>query len=325
MVDEQQAREFVPVLWLARSIARGEPDASPRADGVRAAAISCLLNTPRGDASLALMAHGAAQQPSDAACLLHRLEALLREPGARADRTVTLLMLVDRLARGSDATRQQLRALVLPPAKYGRDVLVSGGVEQPHAADDSLCNLLVARMGAADLGVSHYAGDLLFALCDDDADEFTRCVGFGRAAGLLAMRGLMRTPAATTRADLPVAQRDDETQRLMRQLTAQPADESDDARVVRMGRALHDLEALGVLQTVRQGDAVAVRCSCCNAALAPPLKRCAWCHEATVRSLRGAASPASSASCAQYCNVACQKKDWKQRHKATCAKTAKKK
>ena len=34
------------------------------------------------------------------------------------------------------------------------------------------------------------AGDFLFAVCADDADEFTHVVGLGSAAGLLQERGL---------------------------------------------------------------------------------------------------------------------------------------
>ncbi len=325
------------VLEYARLVLRNEPiPAAQRAasvllarvHGVRAGAVSCLLNTPVGDESIELMQRGqVAADGSDVSFIVLHLDNMLRDPSdAPRDQLVTLLMLVNRMARAHGDIRNELRQVVFPDAKYGRD-LVRVGVEVPYADEDSMTNRLIKLMSDANPAVSHYAQDLLYGLCGDNGEEFTRVVGFGSAAGLLAMRGLMKLPddpldkkpasaaasssSSSSSSSEPSAASpalSDDAMRLMRQLNAKPEGESEDARAIRQGRAMHDLEKMGVLKMVRKDDAVTTtpaaaaavaRCAACGAPNAP--MRCAACQAV------------------RYCSRDCQKSDWSM-HKRYCQK-----
>merc|ERR1712137_852072 len=71
-------------------------------------------------------------------------------------------------------------------------------VDLPEAlADpDSVGHRLVSCLTSPNPGLSHYAGELLFAVCKEDTDEFVRLIGLGHAAGLLANRGLLSNISA---------------------------------------------------------------------------------------------------------------------------------
>jgi len=277
MSDADQSALF-EVLGYARLVLRNEPVSLAqraaslvltRLHGVRAAAVSALLNTPAGEASLEFVQRGqSAADGSDVSFLANHLDNLLRD-GAETprDQLVTLLMLVHRMARAHPDAYQELREAVFPAARYARGALPVG-VEVPYADEDTMTNRLVKLMSDSNPAVSHYAQEVLFTLCGENQDEFTRNVGFGSAAGLLAMRGFMKLPddpleKRTSSASSPPAAAaapptppalSDEAARLLRQFNAKPEGESDEAREIRQGRAMHDLEKLGVVKMVRKGD-----------------------------------------------------------------------
>ena len=62
--------------------------------------------------------------------------------------------------------------------------------------------LMMKMLTATSFNAKHLAGNLLFALCDDDAEEFAHLCGLGSAAGLLAERGLFA--GLQQQADAPV-------------------------------------------------------------------------------------------------------------------------
>jgi hypothetical protein len=291
MSDADQSALF-EVLGYARLVLRNEPVSLAqraaslvltRLHGVRAAAVSALLNTPAGEASLEFVQRGqSTADGSDVSFLANHLDNLLRD-GAETprDQLVTLLMLVHRMARAHPDAYHELRETVFPAARYARGALPVG-VEVPYADEDTMTNRLVKLMSDSNPAVSHYAQEVLFTLCGENQDEFTRNVGFGSAAGLLAMRGFMKlpddplekrkssassSPAAVAASSTSSPALSDEAARLLRQFNAKPEGESDEAREIRQGRAMHDLEKLGVVKMVRKGDDASA------AAAAPSLPR----------------------------------------------------
>ena len=110
---------------------------------------------------------------------------------------LTLLMLLTRMIGLSDVARAEAREVVFPAAKYAKEVLASttkqhDAVQQPYADEDTRANRLIALLSNANAGVCQTTQQFLFQLCDSDKDEFTRLVGFGSAAGFLAMRGFSK-------------------------------------------------------------------------------------------------------------------------------------
>jgi hypothetical protein len=333
MVEDDQAALF-EILEYSRLTLRCEPITAAeraaslelsRVHGVRAAAVSCLLNTPIGHRSVELLQRGQeATGGSDVKFLARHLDNLtLAGADVPRDQLVTMLMLVHRMVRAYVDARIELREIVFPAASYGRDVL-RAGVQVPYANENNLTNRLIKLMSEANPAVSYFAQDLLFALCEENSDEFTRVVGFGSAAGLLAMRGFLKMPSdplsgqateatsssSSTSSTASTAQQSDEAARLLRQFNANPDEESEDARAIRQGRALHDLEKLGVLKMMRKGDEATTpaapattssnRCAGCGGANA--VMRCARCKAVF------------------YCSPKCQRSDWSQ-HRRHCKAT----
>jgi len=58
---------------------------------------------------------------------------------------------------------------------------------------DSYGYKILELMTCPNIGLYHYSGELMFSLCDEDADEFVRVVGIGKGAGILANRGLLNS------------------------------------------------------------------------------------------------------------------------------------
>jgi len=63
-------------------------------------------------------------------------------------------------------------------------------MDVPDPAAETTGNKIVKLMTSFHQAIQFTSNDLLFALVGEDADAFIRLVGFGNAAGLLAMRNL---------------------------------------------------------------------------------------------------------------------------------------
>ncbi|XP_053708526.1 synembryn-A isoform X4 [Synchiropus splendidus] len=99
------------------------------------------------------------------------------------EKLTPVLNLLTESCRVHRETRRYLRQQILPPL---RDV--STRPEQ----DCSLRGQLVRLMTHVDTDVKHCAAELLFVLCKENVSRFVKYTGYGNAAGLLAMRGLLR-------------------------------------------------------------------------------------------------------------------------------------
>lgn len=65
------------------------------------------------------------------------------------------------------------------------------GVQMPSQHRDTMGKLVIDCMQSINTGLHFYANEFVFLLCNENAGAFTRFVGFGPAAGHLAVRGLM--------------------------------------------------------------------------------------------------------------------------------------
>lgn len=251
-----------------------------------------------------------------------------------------LLMAAARAVSEPRATRAAMRAYVFPPERFD-DVVA--GVNTPAAASaDHVSGKLIARMTGATTALTYYTNELLFALAGERADEFTRLTGFGNAAGLMAMRGMMgvdeslkqasnkdtrawkeileqakAAETATTNEDRserpsareqaqPAGDGDEDTVRFMKQYSAPPmVGESAEAYDIRRGRALFELEKRGVIKVKRKSDAAVATATAPSSATA-----CAVCSQAS--SFR-----CSRCQRVRYCSRACQKQHWPA-HKREC-------
>lgn len=127
--------------------------------------------------------------------------------------TVVPAMVLQKIAENDEAARTAMKAFVFGDAVNigrklpGHDPYQPAGIDKwdPNAklpAGAPLKMLMMKMLTATSFNAKHLAGNLLFALCDDDAEEFAHLCGLGSAAGLLAERGLFA--GLQQQADAPV-------------------------------------------------------------------------------------------------------------------------
>ena len=105
-------------------------------------------------------------------------------------------MVLQKIAENDEAARTAMKAFVFGDAVNigrklpGHDPYQPAGIDKwdPNAklpAGAPLKMLMMKMLTATSFNAKHLAGNL-FALCDDDAEEFAHLCGLGSAAGLLA-------------------------------------------------------------------------------------------------------------------------------------------
>ncbi|EJD54167.1 hypothetical protein AURDEDRAFT_157421 [Auricularia subglabra TFB-10046 SS5] len=117
------------------------------------------------------------------------------------DTLAPLIILLTRLAGGSDAAKVRLRAWLIPA-----DLDRTKPLEE---RSDLLGRCLRVMKCVYFPRVKDTVGEFLFTLCDSDATTLCAQVGYGNVAGFLFNKGLMAPPPATTppgAADLPAGE-----------------------------------------------------------------------------------------------------------------------
>ena len=121
---------------------------------------------------------------------------------AAGNATVIPMMVLQKIAEADASACSGMKAHVFGEAlrmtrkaAAGHDPYQPAGVDgwDPNdklAGDASLKMLLMRMLTATAFNAKHVAGNMLFALCGDNAEEFAHLCGLGSAAGLLSERGL---------------------------------------------------------------------------------------------------------------------------------------
>ncbi|XP_072290955.1 chaperone Ric-8B [Eucyclogobius newberryi] len=93
-----------------------------------------------------------------------------------------VLCLLTEASRHHREIRRYLKAQVLPPLK---------NLKVKPEVGNTIRNKLVRLMTHVDLGVKHSAAEFLFVLCKEKVASLLKYTGYGNAAGLLMVRGLL--------------------------------------------------------------------------------------------------------------------------------------
>ena len=117
---------------------------------------------------------------------------------AAANPLVLPLLTLQKCAEADKATREALKAhifadVVLMPKNvdpYQPAGTIGWDPNQPLGAEASSRMHLLKLLTATNHTAKHMCGNMLFAVCGEDAHEFTHLCGLGSAAGLLHERGL---------------------------------------------------------------------------------------------------------------------------------------
>ncbi|XP_069760431.1 synembryn-A-like isoform X2 [Narcine bancroftii] len=188
-VDEEDASAYRHLVAILRHCLLAPVEEEDQAEELHSHTVNLLGNLPLMCLDVLLMAQ---VQPSSAEYLglnMDAVDSLLDflnkkvERGHRLKETVIpALNLLTESARGHRETRKFLRMRVLPPLR---------DVQTRPEVGDTLRNKLVRLMTHPDTDVKHCAAELLFVLCKENVARFVKYTGYGNAAGLLAVRGLM--------------------------------------------------------------------------------------------------------------------------------------
>lgn len=103
----------------------------------------------------------------------------------------SLLMLFTKIARDEPRTRAIFMQRLFPNWKAVFENPSHEPVRMPKQHEGTPGKLIIDYMQASNTGLHFYANEFVFLLCNENAGAFTTFVGFGPAAGHLAIRGLM--------------------------------------------------------------------------------------------------------------------------------------
>ena len=105
--------------------------------------------------------------------------------------STSMLMLFTKIVRDEPKTRAIFMMNMFPKWKEVFEANSGENVRMPEQHENTPGKLVIDAMQDADTGLHFYANEFVFILCNENAGAFTKFVGFGPAAGHLAIRGLM--------------------------------------------------------------------------------------------------------------------------------------
>jgi len=109
-----------------------------------------------------------------------------------ADLTPVLLILTS-ISKAIRASRVVIKDTLLPGWRDFEPTNNMIDPPEPLQDESTIGYKLLYCMTCSNPGLYHYSAELLFSVCDEDADEFVRVVGVGKGAGILANRGLLNS------------------------------------------------------------------------------------------------------------------------------------
>ncbi|EGG25271.1 hypothetical protein DFA_03519 [Cavenderia fasciculata] len=182
----EQCRKFFPIY---KRIFTYHCDRDHPMYAIKMAVISALLNTPKQ----------LLEELLDEVDLSY-LEDILKSQSYFADKPegpgelIPILMLLTNITQYIKATRDRLFVYTFPEELTKvTDEAVGITIETPKAAlqHDTVSSKLIPLMTASDIGLKHFVSEFFYYICDEDPNEICRVTGYGNAAGLLAMKGLL--------------------------------------------------------------------------------------------------------------------------------------
>jgi len=163
--------------------------------GLKVDAVSCLINVPNTHVPLF-------NRTAIVPALLEFLDQHIVYTEQEPSGLIPILLILNSISGASAEVRQIVRKHIFPP-DFGDDSPASVQIPPWIERGDSIASKLVRHMTSSNFGLKHYSQELLFTLCAENADEFTRLAGFGSAAGLLATRNLLHAFAGVGRGSTP--------------------------------------------------------------------------------------------------------------------------
>jgi len=151
-----------------------------------------IINTPKGHLSLIVN-----DENKTLDGLKEILTVQLFAPGKESEALTPILMVLTNIAQEVKQTRMPLKQFV-----FSKEVLEtmpgSITVEAPQEISKTpVGSKLMSHMTTLDIALKHFVNEFFYMICNEDANEVCRLTGFGNAAGLLVMRGMMSLGNAT--------------------------------------------------------------------------------------------------------------------------------
>eukprot|EP01099_Mayorella_cantabrigiensis_P004051 TRINITY_DN3046_c0_g1_i1.p1 TRINITY_DN3046_c0_g1~~TRINITY_DN3046_c0_g1_i1.p1 ORF type:complete len:547 (-),score=156.08 TRINITY_DN3046_c0_g1_i1:102-1589(-) len=159
--------------------------------GLKVDAVSCLINVPNTHVPIF-------NRTLIVPALLNFLDQHIIYTEHEPSGLIPILLILNSISGASAEVREVVRKHIFPP-DFGDESPVSVQIPPWIERGDSVAARLVRHMTSSNFGLKHYSQELLFTLCGENPDEFTRLAGFGSAAGLLATRNLLNAFSGVTR------------------------------------------------------------------------------------------------------------------------------
>jgi hypothetical protein len=159
---------------------------------IRLCCINCFINIPVKFFRILVVL---GDKDSTLKTLCDALEYEVREVGDNSKNLTMILMVSQLLLSQSLESRPYYFQRLFPNRDLERESLDASeetniNMDVLHKDSDTLGNRIVKYMTSFNQALKYSASELLFALVGEDAELLVRLVGFGNAAGLLAMRNL---------------------------------------------------------------------------------------------------------------------------------------
>jgi hypothetical protein len=212
--------------------------------------VNCLLNTPRP--MIPIIVDDANYATLNA--LIGILAVQVQAAESESEALTPILMLLTMIAEDVKQTRDILKRFVFP-----KDVLENAStvtVEGPEALKDepTVAGKLIPHMTTLDIALKHYVNEFFYMICDEDANEVCRLTGFGNAAGLLVMRGLMKLGNAPPKKKSSTALSSVSSTSSSQPIPPPRPDETEEEKEERLATQFQKLVDEGVIQLVRNEE-----------------------------------------------------------------------
>jgi len=217
--QSQELSRLIPIIRKILSV--------PSEDAYQAklAVVNCLINVPSGH-----MKH--VFDDATLNQLVNILKVQLMKENT-AEGLTSVLMVLTLAATELKEKRPLLRGQILPQ-NLSTEVTIDGPQETV-----SIASKLKEHMTSVNVALKHYSSEFIFVLCDEDPTEFSRVVGLGAGAGLLADKKLLSAFSGLAP---------------NRQEPKEANDSDEEAELEELAQKIERLQSLGAIKFVKKDE-----------------------------------------------------------------------
>jgi len=214
-------------------------------------ALNCVINLPKS-------LYDSFVDQSVVDSLLHILSLQIKETEKPVDALTTILMVLTQITRNVNKFKNSIRKFVFPASLIQESGDLNLSIEGV-LDEKSIAGKISKYMMNPNSALKHYSQDFLYALCNDDSDEFVKIVGFGPGAAKLAEEGGLLQSLGAVAQKKQGSNSDNtkskpaETKKQEEEESSSSSDEQEEEEARQLAEKLHRLDQLGFISMMK-GD-----------------------------------------------------------------------